>query len=199
MFHPAPQDSEHLKVEISFEIGGGSGADGISLLLMRELPESTVAEEGGSVGSEITNGIAIEFDTHQNGWDSSGNHVGVDLLEQGRLTPLTAVDLSQDLRVGVFDAEVVWDGSRVKLYLSNATQQMPRTLAIDYDIPGFAPFTGYVGLIGQTGGLTDRHVIHEARLSTAQDPTTPSYQTTPATATAPDSLAGRTGATTPTG
>ena len=114
----------------------------------------------------FTGGIAVEFDTYQNPWDPSNNHVGFNLLTGQDLDPLTAVVIDQDLRAGVFDAEVILDAGRVMLYLSNKTQEMDRTLVSDFTIPEFTPFEGYIGLHGKTGALTDRHVIHEARLST---------------------------------
>ena len=106
------------------------------------------------------------MDTYQNPWDPSNNHVGFNLLTRQELDPLTAVDIDQDLRAGVFDAEVILDADRVMPYLSNETQETDRTLVLDFTIPEFAPFEGYIGLLGKTGALTDRHVIHEARLST---------------------------------
>ena len=32
-------NSEGLRIEFSFEIGGGSGADGLALLLLRRMPD----------------------------------------------------------------------------------------------------------------------------------------------------------------
>ena len=118
------------------------------------------------MASDITEGWAVEFDTYRNQWDPSNNHVGVDSLERGTITPLTTVNLEPDLRTGIFEAQVLLEAGRVKLYLSNTVQNMPRTLVIDYTIPNYVPFDGYVGLIGQTGADTDKHVIHRARLWT---------------------------------
>ena len=169
MFHPIPKSSDRLRVDFTFEIGGGSRADGIALLVMRSLPEeSSLGGAGGTVGSEFTSGMAVEFDTYRNVWDHSDNHVSVNLLEGQDLDPLTAVDLDQDLRTGIFDAEVLLDAGRVRLYLSNAVQQMSRTLVLDFAIPEFVPFKGYIGLLGKTGGSTDRHVVHDARLYAAE-------------------------------
>ena len=134
---------------------------------MRELPDSPSLQgtgSGGSVGSELTDGLAVEFDTYRNGWGPSDDHVGVNLLDQGNLIPQTALDLDQDLRTGVFDAEIILDGGRIRLYLSNAAQEMAGTLVMDYTLSGFVPFTGYVGIIGKTGAVTDKHVVHRARL-----------------------------------
>ena len=66
LVHPSPIDIERLTAEFSFEIGGGTGADGLGLAIVPN--------------SSGTRGIAITFDTYKNPWDTSGNHVELNPL-----------------------------------------------------------------------------------------------------------------------
>ena len=121
---------------------------------------------GGCFASpQFIGGIAVEFDTFANGWDSSSNHVELSLLGDEVPVTLAAANLDQNLQnSGVFDAEVVFDNGRVEVYLSNLEKGMQKTLLLDHTIPDFVPFEGYLGFVGTTGALTDRHVIHHVRL-----------------------------------
>ena len=181
MIHPNSRHSEGLQVNFSFEIGGGSGADGLNFVLIREIPETNQLRDcrGGN------GGISVEFDTYRNQWDPSGNHVGVNMWGEGGCTHVAAENLSTNLRNGVFHAEVLVSDGRVKVFLSNETQDMPRTLVIDADpaVRGFAPFDGYVAFRGYTGDLTDRHIIHSVEIEVGGVPVSPTPTPTPPTPT----------------
>ena len=188
LLHRQLTDFDELSVEFSFEIGGGSGADGVALLLLREMPNFDKFEPhyhyGGGWGSRYFNGYAVVFDTFLNEMgvyqlggrrfhfpitDPSHNFVALAELGAGSdvfdITHLEARSLDQELsNSGVFDAEVELDGDgRLRVYLSNAQVGMNKTLVIDHTIENYAPFEGYVGFLGATGALTDQHFIHSVR------------------------------------
>ena len=188
LFHRHLTDLEGVRIEFSFEIGGGSGADGLALLLVRTMPDFNQFEQrfhyGGGWGSRYLNGYAVVFDTFLNEMgiyevggqrflfpisDPSGNFVALAELGAGSdvfdINYLEAKKLDQDLNnAGVFDAEVeLNDYGRLKVYLSNKQAGMAKTLVIDHKIENYAPFEGYIGFIGSTGGLTDRHFIYSVR------------------------------------
>ena len=188
LLHRQLTDFDELSVEFSFEIGGGSGADGVALLLLREMPDFDKFEPhyhyGGGWGSRYFSGYAVVFDTFLNEMgvyqlggrrfhfpvtDPSHNFVALAELGAGSdvfdITHLEARSLDQELsNSGVFDAEVELDGDgRLRVYLSNPQVGMERTLVIDHTIENYAPFEGYVGFLGATGGLTDQHFIHSVR------------------------------------
>lgn len=162
--NPRTIRSERFNVQFSFEIGGGSGADGLALVLLEDLPSETEYTEGGNLGLEGIDGIAVEFDTWKNSWDPEGHHVGVNLLK-GDISPLAAEVLDVGLRNnGVFDAEVHFQDGRVQVYLSNAGLGMRRTLVLEHGVPDFAAARWYLGFTAATGAANDRHVIHRIRL-----------------------------------
>ncbi len=193
LLHRQLTNTEGLRIEFSFEIGGGSGADGLALLLLRSMPDFDRFERryhyGGGWGSRYLDGYAVVFDTFLNEMDvyelggrrflfpitdPSSNFVALAELGAGSdvfdITYLQFKNLDQDLsNSGVFDAEVELSGDgRLKVYLSNAQTGMARTLAIDHTIENYRPFDGYIAFMGATGGLTDRHFIHSVRFAGEQ-------------------------------
>ena len=177
-----------FRIEFSFEIGGGSGADGLGLLLLQSMPDFSQINPsyhaGGGWGSRYFEGFVVAFDTHSNRagrWssggrdfyspvaDPSGNFVALVELGAGGdvfdMTHLATKNLSVDLRdSGPFEAEVVFgaDGN-VKVYLSNYESGMSRTLVVDHTIENFDPLYAYIGFIGATGAATDRHIIRSVK------------------------------------
>ncbi len=188
LIHPQLANFEGLRIEFSFEIGGGTGADGLGLLLLRSMPDFSQIEPlyhaGGGWGSRYLSGYAVLFDTHLNAMghpefhgrsfyypitDPSDNFVALAELGAGSdvfdITHLAVRNLYHDLsNSGVFNAEVELAAhGRVSVYLSNAQVGMERTLVIDHTIEDYTPFDGYIGFIGLTGAATDRHVIHSVK------------------------------------
>lgn len=190
LIHPRPVSAQRINVEFSFEIGGGSGADGLALVVARNLLDDPINGSGGSGGCggcfaspQFVDGIAVEIDTYPNSWDISGNHLGISLLGGSSPVDLAAVNVEHELRNnGVFNAEVTFDNGRVQVYLSNPDLRMERTLLLDHTIPDFTPFQRYLGFVGTTGGATDRHIIHQVNLegTDATPPLTPAPTATPA-------------------
>ena len=190
LLHRQLTNTDGLRIDFSFEIGGGSGADGIALLLLRSMPDLDLFEPryhyGGGWGSRYLDGYAVVFDTFLNEMgvyelggrrfsfpitDPSSNFVALAELGAGSdvfdITHLEATNLDLELsNSGVFDAEVELDGDgRVRVYLSNAQAGMERSLVIDHTIENYTPFDGYIAFLGATGGLTDLHFIHSVRFA----------------------------------
>ena len=185
LLHRQLTKPEGLKIEFSFEIGGGTGADGLGLLLLRSMPDFSQIDprhdSGAGWGSRFLDGYAVVFDTFQNVMgddyglhhpitDPSDNFVALAELGAGSdvfdITHLETRNLNQPLsNSGVFDAEVEFNhDGRVRVYLSNAQAGMERTLVIDHTIDNYTPFEGYIGFIGATGNLTDQHFIHSVNI-----------------------------------
>ena len=181
LFYPQPMSSGNLRVEFSFEITGeGRRADGIVLVVARNLPDDDLASRsvaGGRLGNDLfTQAIAVEFDTWRNVWDTSDSHVGLSLMgdatDQDHPLALAATELDLDLRnSGVYEAEVALDAGRLEVYLSNSEQGIDRQLVGNFTIPDTVSIEDYleeyyIGLVATTGADTDRHFIHEVRLET---------------------------------
>ena len=164
LFSGEPINTEFSKTAFSFEIGGGSGADGFSFVVSRSIPTEAALSNvraGGDFGAGAIDGFGIEFDTFQNGSpDTSDNHVGVTRYPD--MTALTAVDFGPGLREnGVSNATIIFESGHVQVYLDNPSIGLNQTPVLEYIIPGFVPFDGYFGFVGVTGGSTDRHLIYD--------------------------------------
>jgi hypothetical protein len=65
-----------------------------------------------------------------------------------------------------FTAEIHVQDGTVSLFLTNddASTPLSRTLFATYEIPGFTPFDGYLGVTAATGGAAQNHILHSIRL-----------------------------------
>jgi glucose/arabinose dehydrogenase len=151
---------------------GTGGADGFTFLLQND-PEGAgaIANAGGSLGydiretgagTRITQSLAIEFDTYQNGWDSNNNHISV--LRDGDVsTPLTTTLAPIDLNGGsLINAWVDYNGStnRLEVFLSTgAVKPTTPTLVQTIDLAAVVGNQAYLGFTAGTGGLTNAQDI----------------------------------------
>ena len=193
ILYPQPISAEDFTIRFSFEITGTEiRADGIVLTVAQDFPDDeriNQARAGGRFGLEMfTRGIAVEFDSFNNSWETSANHVAVSRMGKeitDRPVHLASTDLDVDLRnSGVYEAEVVFDNGRFEVFLANLGQGMERTLLLEYTVPELAPYDEfYLGLLASTGGDTDRHIIHNVYLSQGEGPVVPAPTPTPPTPT----------------
>ena len=162
------------RVDFSFEIGEGSGADGMAFFVTRTIPpnlnpRNLHGELGGMFGSQWLDGYGIEFDTFLSPEfsDPSANHIGVSAFGERWPRTLAARHIDWSLRnSGVFEANVIVENGEIRVYLSHPDVGLQRTLVLAYAIPTHEPFEGYFGFLGITGGAHDRHVIHRVRFET---------------------------------
>ena len=70
LLHRQPVRTEGFGMEFSFEIGGGSGAVGLGLVLLRSMPDfdlfDPLVDYGGRWLSRHLEGFVVAFDTHRN-------------------------------------------------------------------------------------------------------------------------------------
>ena len=176
LFSTQPINTQRFKTAFSFEIGGGTGADGMAFVVSRIIPDEDQAREvpdedraremaglgsGGPFGWQIMDGFAIEFDTWDgNDGDMPGEHVGVNVFPPYQALAVEGIPGGSLRNNGVWDATILFDSGHVQLYLANREIGLENTQVLDYTIPGFVPFDGYIGVVGATGGSTDMHSIY---------------------------------------
>ena len=162
-FWPTPVSSSGLSTTFTSTIGGGTGADGLTLVLASPTTApNSVGAVGGGLGFAGIQGIAVALDTYQNAANPSGNFVGVtdgdpDPTNPGLLHWLATSSTVPNLRAtntvtvtlvrGVLSVSV--DGTQV---LSLAVKVGPSVL---------------VGFAGGTGGLTDVHAVSSVAVTAA--------------------------------
>ncbi|MEV6329021.1 choice-of-anchor D domain-containing protein [Streptomyces sp. NPDC051909] len=149
-----------LKARFTATIGGGTGADGLALLLLdatRATPKS-LGTGGGGLGFSGLPGIAVTLDTYDNGTaDPSANFVAVatggtaDTLRYAA----TATNVP-NLRSGSHTVDaVVTSTGRLQISVDG-------TRVIDVAVT--LPKNVLVGFSGATGGRTDRHAVSGVRI-----------------------------------
>ncbi len=154
----------------AFQLDGGNGlggADGFTFTLHNTLAGTEfLGNTGGGLGyaATSTNSLAIEFDTYRNSQgDINDNHIAVS--RDGSLAALVASDLSVDLNDGTVNyAWIEYDGATnvLEVYVA-ATNSQPDAPQIRHtiDIASIVGGQAYFGFTGATGGLTNRHRIHQ--------------------------------------
>lgn len=155
-FYPIPLRADDLQVAFDIEIGGGGGADGLTMAMVD--PASTtgplLGAGGGGLGWSGLGGYAVAFDTYRNATDPAKGFVG---LANGRragqpdqLTWAATSGSVPSLRSGTHRVQVRVTAGRLTVDLDGK-----RTLAAAVTLPP----TVLIGFTAGTGGLTDRHTV----------------------------------------
>ncbi|MGV3485301.1 MAG: DUF4347 domain-containing protein [Planctomycetaceae bacterium] len=149
----------------AFQIGGGSGAagaDGLAFVIQND-PRGTSAmgEFGGGIGyNKIQQSVAIEFDTHQNPFETAPNQISINL--NGDITkPLATITSPFKLNAGTkLYAWVDYNGDSdtLAVYLSEFSQKP--TLAVIKTKLELDKIVGNSAFVGFTAGNYDRPNYH---------------------------------------
>jgi hypothetical protein len=155
-FFATPLDSRHLVLSFDSTIGGGSGADGMALVLAdptRGAKATSLGYRGGGLGFSGIPGIAVALETVKGAGAPSNNFVGItdgpagtaqDTLHWlGTAAVTPSLRATRHLKVEVLNGTItVWvEGTQV---LSKAVTLPPQVL---------------LGFSGGSGSLTDNHQI----------------------------------------
>jgi hypothetical protein len=151
--HPIQIDS--ATIQFDFYIGGGTGADGMGLMLETDGPNA-LGGYGGALGIAGLDGFGVELDTYDNGecLDATANHTGIDSLAScGSGTPTALVENDAPgftLGDGAWHTVVVQiDNGAFTVTAENTTQFS------SYTPSGWSNGSYYLGFGGGTGGLTN--------------------------------------------
>lgn len=161
-FFGTPLDSSrHLTVAYDQTIGGGTGADGMTLTLAdaATATKTALGATGGGLGYAGIPGFAVAFDTYKGAVDPSANFVGIANGTNGgtdRLNWLATSTAIPSLRSAV--RHVVVDVSNGTIvvsidgvqYLSQAVTLPPKVL---------------LGFTAATGAVTDNHQVANVVIS----------------------------------
>ncbi len=163
-FWPQSLPSAGLAVEFDATIDGGTGADGMALVLgdpSRGASPASLGGGGGSLGFGGIPGWGVALSTFANGTQATGNFVGLSdgaqvgawqtlswLQTSSLLTPLQNTTRRVRVAVAAGVVTVTLDGVPV---LSRAVALPERVL---------------LGFSAGTGGLTNRHVVRDVRVTT---------------------------------
>jgi hypothetical protein len=144
----------HLDARFTIQIGGGTGADGLSFMLLdpaRTTPTS-LGDPGGGLGFEGLAGVAVSFVTYQHPGYPSDNFVGVATGGSGGTLTFAGTSTSiPALRTGTHAVEVTTSPAGHLVVAVDGVAVLDVAVAI--------PANAFVGFSGGTGGRTDVHAV----------------------------------------
>jgi hypothetical protein len=152
-FWPTAVPTANLRASFDITIDQGNGADGATFILGNPTAgagPTLIGGSGGALGAASIPGVAVTFDTFDNGAaDPSANFIGVARTGNGLAYDKTATNIP-----ALHNATHHIDIAVVSGHLTVA---IDRAAIIDSTVA--LPATAYVGFGGSTGGLTDRHMV----------------------------------------
>jgi Bacterial lectin/Bacterial Ig domain len=149
-FWPATIPSANLTASFDATIGGGNGADGLTLVLADPSTAPTkVGVFGGQLGFGGITGTAVVLDTFQNG---PTNVVGISdgIGTDGNVHYLATATAPPNLRSGSHQVSVSYSGGVLAVSVDGAAA-VSATVALPSNI--------LIGFTGGTGGDTDQHAV----------------------------------------
>jgi hypothetical protein len=135
------------------------GGDGFALLLQNHLKAKDAA--GGFLGYSGSEALSIEFDTYQNDYDPSNNHVGINL--EGNPKSLKTAALPFVINDGrIYHVWVDYDGPQqaLDIRVSDSTQRpKDATLSHTVDLNQVLGGAVHPGFSAATGSAYQMHII----------------------------------------
>lgn len=155
-FWPQQVSTKSLTVEFDASIGGGSGADGLTLTFAdpsRGAAPTSLGAVGGGLGFSGIPGVAVALDTYRNAVNPSANFVGI---TDG---PGTQADYLHWTATTTTIPELRTATRHVKVQVAAGTMTVSIGGSVVLSTAVSLPPTAYLGFTGATGGSTDRHAI----------------------------------------
>jgi iron transport multicopper oxidase len=155
-FWPHTIDPRNLTYEFEMSIGGGTGADGLTLVFAdpsKGATPTSLGEDGGGLGFGGIPGIAQAFDTFKNSANPSSNFVGVSSGKgstAGTLHWIGTATISTPLRNTPHRIKLSTASGAFALWIDGSKVG---SLAVTL------PSSAYIGFSGGTGSVNDAHSI----------------------------------------
>lgn len=140
--------------------GTAAGADGLTFTLQR-VASTQLGQLGAGIGyGGINNSIAVEFDTFENNYDPSSNHIGINT--HGSMSSLVTANVAQAFDDGT--AWTVWvdyNGTVLEVRASrDGLRPAAATLTKTIDIAGtIGGSTAFLGFTAATGAAFGTHEV----------------------------------------
>jgi hypothetical protein len=172
-----------LAASFTAQIGGGSGADGMTFALIDSTQNAptSVGSGGGGLGLDGLAGIGVGLNTYYNAQANSSNFVGIVTGKDssGGVTWLTTKPVPTSLRTGMHNVSVSINAGAITVFVDGAK-------LIDSYKPaaGLIPANAYAGFTAGTGAATDAHAVSNVVVASASPAATAAAPTaTPASVT----------------
>jgi Abnormal spindle-like microcephaly-assoc'd, ASPM-SPD-2-Hydin/PQQ-like domain len=168
--YSVPQPSDGLHATFTAQIGGGTGADGMTFALLdaAKVGPAALGGNGAQLGFGGLPGIAVTLDTHKDTGYPSSNFVGIATGAQNGLLTFAATSGNiPNLRSGTSVVNVTVSGQTITVTV-DGTQVLSPTLPA-----GTIPPSVLAAFTGGTGGLTDNHIVTQASITAGGNPVPP--------------------------
>lgn len=171
-------NSVGMSAKFQLEIGGGSGADGLTYAMIpSDQPATSLGAPGGALGvGGIPGAVAVTFDTFQNGADPSSNFIGVMVgwvgTDLSNFNYLASSSNIASLKTGTHDVEVNYFGGLLRISFDGE---------LKIEVPANLPTQIRPGFTAATGGETNQHTVRNIAITasdTVDDTTAPQVQFT---------------------
>jgi hypothetical protein len=149
-----PVATAHLDVNFTIQIGGGTGADGLCLMLLdpTKSTATSLGTGGGGLGFSGLTGTAVAFVTYSQTGYPSNNFAGISTAGNGRALTFTSTATNvPPLRTGTHAVEVYNGGTGNLIVRVDGVQVLDTVVAF--------PANALIGFGGATGGATDLHAV----------------------------------------
>ena len=174
-FWPKAVDSRNLTIEFEASIGGGTGADGLTMAIAdagRGATPTSRGTEGGGLGFSGIPGLAVALDEFKNSVNPSNNFVGLTDGPTSSTTPdllhwLATANLALPLQNATHRVKVVTTATTITVFV-DSNQMLSQTVTL--------PTSAYIGFTAGTGGLNNRHAIAKLSVSSNTPPASASLR-----------------------
>jgi hypothetical protein len=139
-------------------IGGGTGGDGMAMVLLDPASTARIGAAGGGLGYGGLTGVAVTLDTHQNGADPSGNFVGIATAGAGDVITYAAT------ATGIANLRTSTHHFLVRVAAGHVLVSMDGTAILDAALT--LPSSVLIGFTGGAGGDTDTHRVSNVVIKT---------------------------------
>lgn len=169
--------TEGLQATFTAQLGGGTGADGLTFALLDSTKASvtSLGRPGGGLGFSSLPGVDVTLDTYFNSATNSSNYIGVAAGPGDSgwdQTYSSYANAPSSLRTGTHTVGITVTGGHIKVSFDGA-QVLDAVPAA-----GVIPATAIVGFTGSTGYLTDAHTVSGVSI-VQQAPASPGLNATP--------------------
>ncbi len=157
--YPRPVESNGLHARFNIELGGGTGADGLTFALLSPPASATsLGANGAGLGFTGLSGVALTFATFETHKNPLTSFAAIVTGANGTLTYRQyAMEIGQ-LRSGTHDVSVTVQNGVLLVYFDG--QQV-----LQYAVS--LPPSVLLAYTGGTGALTDYHIVRNAAISAA--------------------------------
>jgi hypothetical protein len=157
-FWPKAIDPQNMTVEYEATVGGGTGADGLAMVIAdpsRGATPTSLGTEGGGLGFSGIPGAAIALDEFQDPGAPSNNFLG---LTEGPASA-SSPNVLEWLATANLAAPIQGATNKVRVVTANGQIAISVNGLELIDQPLTLPSSAYLGFSAGTGGLDNRHEI----------------------------------------